>query len=724
MTTPVEPPRGTGVSARGWETRLRVTISRLGRTLRAGLPQSAWDLTFVALVLAFITFMAGLSTARYWSFQTRGWDLGVYLQAFTNIAHGSALPFLPHFTPFAWLIAPLLLAFPGATTLLVVQAAALGGSGFIVYWMLRASTGREDVACVVGTAYLFGIMPISIGWFDFHAEAFLPLFFLAALYARQRSHLRGFVLASLLALSVEEFSIILLLGLGIACLLSAYFARRRSAEERTRDRSLARLAVILSVGWGAGVVLVAYTTASLSRGASALFAGGYGPAGLGAPTLTALPYVLSSELSGWWTNLPDYGGGKLLYVILLFGAFGFLSFAGDLAELLPAGIWLLFALGSTAPALLTFGDQYVAYALPFVAASACSGIARTFQYAEARTRRPPTEGVPVTTNRRRWVRSSVRTVPVAVFLVGMVTVSALCYPLWPQPLQGAPAVTFGFPEPTPHQQALREIIDLIPPDARVLTTNDLFSQLATDPNALLSPISPVTVRGTTVARYIAEEVAASSYVLLDFTMDWTNSALVQLYGNWSDFHVVAAGDGIRLLARGPAVAPVLWFGPETYSFGPSAFSPELAQPGTGPNGSALVYQGTERTPGFFWTGPYFPLLAPGVYVLSAHFDVTLPEPTTAFEVKVLQDGFTVASNITSIGGGYESVSYGFVGDSANQSALVDTFLNGSAGTHSYTLSVPFDWTSIGAFEFVGLNPSIGQSVAFYGLTVQDTEPLP
>ncbi len=706
----------------GWT--LRHTVARIVRAIRSGLPRTRWELGFDALVLVFVTLMVGLSTVRYWTFQTRGWDLGVYLQAYSVIARGGALPLVPHFTPFAWLLAPLLLAFPAATTLFAVQAAALGGSGFVVYWLVRASTGREDAAFVMGAAYLFGVMPVSIGWFDYHTEALLPLFFLAVLYARQRSHRTGFIVASLLALSVEEFSVLLLLAVGAAFLLSSWLSRKSPEADRVRDRALGRLAVVLATLWALGAAAIVWAASRFSGSSNVLFAGTSGPGGFGAPSLSALPYVLASEVGHIAPDLLMDGSSKLLYLVLVFGAFGFLSFAGDLAELLPAALWFAYALGGVSPARYTFGDQFVAYALPFVAASACSGVGRVTRYFERRVETEaaarPRRTSPFHHPRGRAARAG----PVALWVVGMVAVSGLCYPLLESPLQGAPAVSFGFPEPTPHQQVLRDIIGLIPRDATVLTTNDLFSQIATDPNALLSPISPATIRGTTLRSYVAEEVSVASYVLLDFTMDWTNSALVQYYGNWTDFHVVAAGDGIRLLARGPATSPVRWFGGETYLFPPSDFTPGQARLDSTADGSPLLYQGTQRTTGFLWTGPYFPLLAPGQYELTAQFAVTLPEPTTAFELKVLDDPFSLGMQLTPIGGGYSTVSYAFSSDASNQSVLSDVFVNGSAGLHNLTETVTVAWTSIGALEFVGLNPSIGQTIAFYGVTVVDESPWP
>ncbi len=696
---------------------VRIALRALVARLRAALPRSPWELAFDGLVLAFVTWMSYLSTIRYWTFETRGWDLGVYTLSWLSVAQLRSIPSWPHFSPIVYLFAPLLAAFPSAVTLLVLQAAALGGSGFGVYWLAREATRREWVAFTVASAYLVGFLPISIAWFDFHMEAFLPLFFLAALYARRRNSLRGFLLAGGLALASIEAAIPLLLVLVGAMLAASVVSRRLDAVARARERRFAVWGAVLAVGWLIGLVVVLKVAAAVGGSQPALLSEVVGAGGVGGPSVLSSPSVVFAQLVAGLGQVGLGATGKLTYVLILFGAFGFLALAGDLVELLPAVAWILFAAAAGRTPYLEFNDQYIAYALPFVAAAACSGLGRVSRWIEARPPIPaptglPASGPPTPRHRRPWTVT-----PVVVLVAGMAMTSAMVYPLLPSPVQSDSAVAYGLPTATDHQAVLREILATIPPDARVLTTNNLFPQLATDPNALLSPISPVLVANTTVQRFVAAQVAAAQYVLLDFTLDWTNAALVQLYGNWSDFHVVAAGSGIRLMERGPATAPVRWFGSETYDLPVGDFIPLLASRSATATGASLNYTATQRTSGFLWTGPYLEALAPGTYDVTLQLALDINESTSALELKAVHDGLEFVARSVPAGAGLERTTYALLPAAGNQTVLADTYLESSPGLHPYTVTFTIDWTEPGFLELDGLNPSTALSVWFYGATV-------
>jgi uncharacterized membrane protein len=189
-----------------------------------------------------VFLLAGL-VAVYWAicsvlihraFHSNGWDLGIFDQVLWNSAHGRLFEYSfrnisyagDHWQPFLLVLVPLEWLHGGPEGLLVVQAVVLAAAAIPLYAAVRvAGAGCRGAGALAG-AYLLGLGAARAVSFDFHIEAFAPLFAFTALWGLARRQRVIFVVAGLLILTLKEDGALLTLAL---CWI-AWFAFRERAS--------------------------------------------------------------------------------------------------------------------------------------------------------------------------------------------------------------------------------------------------------------------------------------------------------------------------------------------------------------------------------------------------------------------------------------------------------------------------------------------------------------
>jgi uncharacterized membrane protein len=147
-------------------------------------PRTALRIPYLLAGLCFAGYTA-YSVALHRTFQTTGFDLGIFEQAVRSYAEGRwpvadlkgpGYPLLgDHFHPLLALLAPFYLLAPGPETLLVAQAALLATSVMPVT-RLAVRTLGPDMGTVVGVGYGASWGLLSAVAFDFHEICFaVPL---------------------------------------------------------------------------------------------------------------------------------------------------------------------------------------------------------------------------------------------------------------------------------------------------------------------------------------------------------------------------------------------------------------------------------------------------------------------------------------------------------------------------------------------------------------------
>ncbi len=203
-----------------------------------------------AVACAMAGYWATCSVLIHRSFHSNGWDLGLIDQVIWNSAHGRLFHYSfrdisfagDHWEPFLLTLVPLKWMGTGPETLLIAQAVVLAAATIPLYAATRAMAGR-GAACALGAAYLLGLGPARAVSFDFHIEAFAPLFAFTALWALATRRRLAFAVAALLILTLKEDAALLTLSL---CWIGWFAFKERS--------------------WPAGVAVVAavYTVVATS----------------------------------------------------------------------------------------------------------------------------------------------------------------------------------------------------------------------------------------------------------------------------------------------------------------------------------------------------------------------------------------------------------------------------------------------------------------------------
>jgi uncharacterized membrane protein len=190
----------------------------------------AWSHWLAAvLIMLYIVTFAWLALLRHASFDSEGFDLGVYDQVVWNTLHGrpffytsTGRPLLHlsnHASLILLLIAPFYLLYSGPETLLVLQAVAVGLGGLPLFWLAREKLGSVLAGLSVLSAYLL-FPPLQVALLsDFHPPVLAVCFLNYAFYfLEKRRAWLSFLFATLAMLCKEQIPLVVV-TLGLYALL-------------------------------------------------------------------------------------------------------------------------------------------------------------------------------------------------------------------------------------------------------------------------------------------------------------------------------------------------------------------------------------------------------------------------------------------------------------------------------------------------------------------------
>jgi uncharacterized membrane protein len=177
----------------------------------------------IALVLVLgvaATYYAACSLLIHYSFHSFGWDLGLFDQLLWNLSRGNGWEYSfremsylgDHFQPLLLVLVPLVSLDMGPVPLLVVQAIALTAAAIPLFASVRALSGERAAWLLTGT-YLLSLPVLRTVNYDFHVEAFIPLFAFSALWGLVARQPVAVAVGCLALLTVKEDTALLVLAL-------------------------------------------------------------------------------------------------------------------------------------------------------------------------------------------------------------------------------------------------------------------------------------------------------------------------------------------------------------------------------------------------------------------------------------------------------------------------------------------------------------------------------
>lgn len=391
-----------------------------------------------------LSFVVGLGVLysvfairRHLTFQTAGWDLGIFEQAIRNYAafrapivvlKGDGFNLLgDHFHPILITLAPFYRLFPGPITLLVAQALLFALAAWpLVRWAER-SLGRT-AAVAVGVVYGLSFGIASAVGFDFHEIAFAVPLIAFSLSALGQGRMRAAALWALPLVLVKED-----LGITVVAMIGGLMFLRGS-------RRLG--AIVAAIGVAATAVEVGILLPLLSSGGNYQYW-----------TKVSSHPILVELVTAW--------GEKLVTLVLTLAITGFAALFSPIAlAVIPTFAWR-FAGGSAN----YWGTDYHygAILMPIMVAALIDGLIR------------------IRERRLLWGRAVPATLAVAL------AVTVLAIPSHRLGQMFSPELWTG----NPRAASITAALKMIPDGATVSATDNLIPQLTARATVTLFGLRPL-----------------------------------------------------------------------------------------------------------------------------------------------------------------------------------------------------------------------------------------
>ncbi|MGA8302750.1 MAG: DUF2079 domain-containing protein [Thermoplasmata archaeon] len=551
-----------------------------------------------AVIFSYITIM------KYFTFNATTGDLGITNEVYWQVLHGTYFKFqynlvypFPIQSPGLLFALPLYALYPHPETLLVVQAIALGAAAIPLYLIVVRACESVPAGLVLSGAYLAFFPMEGANMFDFHPESFFPLLVFCAFLAYLSGRRWTATVFGLLAGLIEPVC------LGVVVFLFAYLALSEvhgTGPLRFRNiwKSIwpQKFALISSL-------LIFLTVVVLTQSQ--------------APTLGVTTATYSFSLAGVLSDLND----KVFLLAALLAPVVFIPLLDSplIFVALPYVGWAFFSLAGAAHS--PFYHQYVLIGTPVVFLATADALVRyrtgnTVKLSKlngvAVLRTPSTpsweENPPAS---YRLPRRSLRPRLLAICAASVV-LFCIYSPLGPLNSSLPQSVfdgNYGVSTVityTPHDALLWKIVDLIPPQASVLTQNGI-PQVSGRPyfetaGANMIPgLVPTFILGDSSPQPFTAAFSGYSQ-LYPYILNATRNDTYGLY---------AYAGGILLLKHGFTGTPVFFESPPPDLFLPSAFA--ISNGALIDGGAVAVHTPEMGASAVFWFGPYASEVLSGQY---------------------------------------------------------------------------------------------------------------
>jgi uncharacterized membrane protein len=563
---------------------------------------------FVAIYTSIFSYF---TIMKMYALKASAWDLGNYNQAlYTFVFHGKLFYWTAdilnnptgslfgiHVSPLFFLLAPIYFIFPRPETLLIIQSFVLAAGAIPSYYLAYNIIGTKKWGIMFALAYLLNPVIIGINWSEFHPEAFIPLAILLVIHYYLQNSWKKLTVSLIFALSIVGEVALILALLALYFMYSTFRQTHQIKQKKSNNLFLLTIIFLLSLIWFLISILIKHSF-------NPFFPLYFGNTGswriLGAKNILEIPAILLLNPDRAIEALYYDWENKVYYLLILFGSYGFLSFF-SLRALFPAIAWLIPSLLSDNPAYYSIGLQYPAYVVPFVIYSSILGVKNLSKIKNYRLNIPNV----------KFFGKIFKN----IFLIFPLIFLLSSNPFFGLNLAVHEWGRYGFPVIDDSAVSADKLSHLIPRDASILASHNLFPLISSRLNAYTIPW--VIDYGTAnYFAYIYELVNRVDYIFLDLFNGWDpgrNSLILSLTNG--KFGVLGYSDGIILLKRDYAHEPLI-FKPLTQVFNYRNLMVQngfLAYDNSSQTGKVLVGVHIPRSNNTdFWWGPYV-ILPPGEY---------------------------------------------------------------------------------------------------------------
>lgn len=187
--------------------RIKVLLPKLPRVLCL--------LLIAGVFLYSFRFLSTVSIVKYKSFLLNTFDFGIFSQMFYSMKEHLTLVttcerniplshFAVHLSPIFYMFLPVFYLIPKQTTLLFLQAAGALLGVIPLYGICKNHSLSRNATTGVCIVYLLCPALMGAALYEFHENAFLPVFLLALIYFYESDSTPGLIISTLLTLMVKE----------------------------------------------------------------------------------------------------------------------------------------------------------------------------------------------------------------------------------------------------------------------------------------------------------------------------------------------------------------------------------------------------------------------------------------------------------------------------------------------------------------------------------------
>src|SRR4030042_1684121 len=173
-----------------------------------------YEKILIVAILTYIIVLSTITSIKFYCFRTHTFDFGIFVQISWQTLNGNFMFTQPraginhpasflgvHVSPFLLVVIFLYALVRSPYTLLVVQTAAFGFTAFFIYRMGNELIAQQKIALLFAVSFLLYPGPLWPNWYDFHLEAFVPLFSAMIFYYYFSDKKFGVIVSMILLLS-------------------------------------------------------------------------------------------------------------------------------------------------------------------------------------------------------------------------------------------------------------------------------------------------------------------------------------------------------------------------------------------------------------------------------------------------------------------------------------------------------------------------------------------
>ena len=504
------------------------------------------------MVVLYIISFSFNTLIRHYTFTSSAWDLGIFNQAlYTTVKQGKLFYYTAelyanpggtifgvHFSPILFLIIPFYITLPRPETLLVIQTVVLAAGAYPTFLLAKKALRNKSISLLFSLLYLVYTHLHSVNLFDFHPDAFFVPFALFSWYYFVKQKWSRYFLFLLLSFFTKETASIPFL---VLALVDAWSIRERIVasikERKFHDRRILIpiVTITMSILW----YLVAKAFIHLfNPSPSSRFV-------QGSPWYILGGNPLDLSILGSITTLNFAGALQFQFDLKLFYLFTILAPLAFLPVMkyscfLPVIPWLLLVFLSNYPPYYHLGHHYSANIVPFSIIAAIYGLKSL--------------GLTFNLNEKRLFQLLKKVVLVGLLFSLVVIVMTL-------PLTKMEVLSIS-----KHDKYVYKAIEIIPPEASVLSQYDVFPHLSSRVNSFVVPPPFAAFKRDYYYSYVRFLFGKSiEFILIDINPDVKTHALRVTYltvfnevARNGSYGLYASMDGVLVFRYAYQGEPILY----------------------------------------------------------------------------------------------------------------------------------------------------------------------